>query len=139
MYIKYITYSFLTAIRPHVYDSWNITKQKKIEKIMQFPFIKSPLLWYGSGFSLKIRYYYACITNNYKTTHFLNGISSKNFKILNYLRFNWCISISYTIKNSLKNSIHNPNFEIYIQNFELCDGYYFVMNILHTFKFFNVC
>jgi hypothetical protein len=38
---KYIFYSFLTAIGPHVYDSWNITKQKKIEKIMQCPFIKN--------------------------------------------------------------------------------------------------
>jgi hypothetical protein len=38
------------AIGPHVYDSWNITKQKKIEKIMQFPFIKPPPLWYVGGF-----------------------------------------------------------------------------------------
>jgi len=49
MYIEYITYSFSIAIGPHVYDSWNITKQKKIEKIMQCPSIKSPLLQYGSG------------------------------------------------------------------------------------------
>jgi hypothetical protein len=47
--------------RPHVYDSWNITKQKKIEKIMQWPFIKSPPLWYGSDFFLKIQCYYAFI------------------------------------------------------------------------------
>jgi hypothetical protein len=32
---------FFMAIKPHVYSSWNITKQKKIEKIMQCPFIKS--------------------------------------------------------------------------------------------------
>jgi hypothetical protein len=38
------------AIGPHVYDSWNVTKQKKIEKIMQYPFIKSPPFWYGNGF-----------------------------------------------------------------------------------------
>jgi len=38
------------AIGPHVYDSWNITKKNKIEKIMQYPSIKSPTLWYGSGF-----------------------------------------------------------------------------------------
>jgi hypothetical protein len=31
---KYITYSFSTTIGPHVYAPWNITKQKKIEKIM---------------------------------------------------------------------------------------------------------
>jgi len=41
------------AIRPRVYDSRKITEQKKIEKIMQCPFIKSPPLWYGSDFSLK--------------------------------------------------------------------------------------
>jgi hypothetical protein len=34
MYIYYITYKFSIAIRPHVCGSWNITKQKKIEKIM---------------------------------------------------------------------------------------------------------
>jgi hypothetical protein len=52
----------MIAIGPHVYDSWNITKQKKIEKLMQWPSIKSPLLWYGSSFFLKGRYYYAFIT-----------------------------------------------------------------------------
>jgi hypothetical protein len=50
------------AIKPHVYDSCNITKQKKIEKIMQCPSIKSPPFLYGSGFFLKIKYYYAFIT-----------------------------------------------------------------------------
>jgi hypothetical protein len=44
MYTKYITYKFSATIGPHVYDSRNITKQKKIEKIMQFPSIKSPPL-----------------------------------------------------------------------------------------------
>jgi len=38
------------AIGFHVCDSWNITKQKKIEKIMQYPSIKSPFFWYGIGF-----------------------------------------------------------------------------------------
>ncbi len=41
--------------------------------------------------------------------------------------------------NSPKNSIHNLSFEVYIQIFKLYDGYYFVMNIFQTFKFFNVC
>jgi hypothetical protein len=45
----------------HVCDSWNITKQKKFEKIMQCPSIKSPFLWYDSGFFMKGRYYYAFI------------------------------------------------------------------------------
>jgi hypothetical protein len=69
MYIEYITYKFSTTLRPHVYDSWNITKQKKIEKIMQCPFKKSPPLWYGSGFFLKIRYYYAFITKQMQIKH----------------------------------------------------------------------
>jgi hypothetical protein len=32
---------------------------KEIEKIMHRPSIKSPPLWYDSGFFLKIGYYYA--------------------------------------------------------------------------------
>jgi hypothetical protein len=40
MYTEYITYNFSMAIGPDVYDSWNITKQKKNEKIMQYPSIK---------------------------------------------------------------------------------------------------
>jgi hypothetical protein len=31
MHIEYITYSFLTVIRPHVCGSWNIIKQRKIK------------------------------------------------------------------------------------------------------------
>jgi len=62
MYTQYITYSFSTTIGFHVCDSWNITKQKEIEKKMHCPFINSPSLWYGSGFSLKGRYYYAFVT-----------------------------------------------------------------------------
>jgi len=98
MYIKYIIYSFSTATKPHVCGSSNITKQKKIEKIIQWPFIKAPPLWYGSGiFILKI-YYYAFIIQKYKKHIFFNEISSNNFKSLNDPRFNSCISISYTIK-----------------------------------------
>jgi hypothetical protein len=54
------------------------TQQKKIEKIMQWPSIKSPPLWYGGGFSLQ---------NKCKKTHFLNGILSNilKFKIFLYL------------------------------------------------------
>ncbi len=76
------------AIRPHVCDSWNINKQKEIEKIMQCPSIKSPPLWYANGFFLKGRYYYALIVKKCKKTHFLNGISSKSFKFLNCFKFN---------------------------------------------------
>jgi hypothetical protein len=44
MYIQYITYNFPIAIGPHVCGSSNITKQIKIEKIMQCPSTKSPPL-----------------------------------------------------------------------------------------------
>jgi len=72
MYIQYIIYSFSMAIGPHVYGSWNITKQKKIETIMQFPFFKSPFLSYGSSFFLKKIYYCAFIIQKCKKTHFLS-------------------------------------------------------------------
>ncbi len=69
MYTKCITYNFSTAIGPHVSDSWNITKQKEIENIMQFSSIKSHILWYGSGFFLKGKYYYALIARKMKKKH----------------------------------------------------------------------
>jgi hypothetical protein len=107
IYTKYITYSSLTTIVLHVYDSWNITKNKKIEKIMQFSSIKSPPFWYGNGIFPK-RYYYAFIIKQMQKTHFVNEISSKNFKFLNFLRFNWSISISYTIKKFTQESHPQP-------------------------------
>jgi hypothetical protein len=88
MYIEYIIYNFSTTIGSHVCDSWNITKQKEIEKIMQCPSIKSFPLWYGTGFFLKGKYYYAFIHKRCKKTHFLNEISSKSFKFLYWSRFN---------------------------------------------------
>ncbi len=39
------------VIELHVCSSWNITKQKKIRKIMQCQTIKSSLLLYGGGVS----------------------------------------------------------------------------------------
>jgi hypothetical protein len=77
MYTKYITHSFSMAIRLHFYDSSYITKQKKIEKIMQCPSMKSPPFWYGSGFSLKKDIIMHSLLNKCKKTHFLNEISSK--------------------------------------------------------------
>jgi hypothetical protein len=65
MYIKYVIYIVSIAIGLHVCGSWGIIKQKKNEKIMQCPTIKSFLLSYGSGFSLK-RYYYAFIAQKWK-------------------------------------------------------------------------
>jgi hypothetical protein len=54
MYMHYITYKFSIAIGPLVCGSWNITQKKKIEKIMQCTFIKSPPLWYDNDiFPLK--------------------------------------------------------------------------------------
>jgi hypothetical protein len=75
------TYNFSATIGLHVYDSWNITKQKKIEKIMQCPSIKSPPLWYGSGFFLKIWYYYAFIIKQMQIkTHSWMEFHPKTFK-----------------------------------------------------------
>jgi hypothetical protein len=70
MYTEDIIYSFSTTIGPHVCNSWNITEQKEIENIMQCPSIKSAPLWYGSGFFLKGRYYYAFIVLKNAKTHF---------------------------------------------------------------------
>jgi hypothetical protein len=81
MYTKNIIYNFSAAIRLHVYDSWNITKKKKTKKIMHCPSIKSPLLWYGSGVFLKIRYYYAFITKQMQKNTFLERNFIQNFKI----------------------------------------------------------
>jgi hypothetical protein len=78
MYIKYIIYIFLTAIRPHVYDLWNITKQKKNLNNAMLIF-KSLPLWYGNGFFLKIKYYYAFITKQMqKNTFFEWNFIQKN-------------------------------------------------------------
>jgi len=68
MYIEYMTYSFSMTIGLHVCDSWNITKQKEIEKIKQCASIKS-FFSYGSGFFLKGRYYYAFIAKKNAKTH----------------------------------------------------------------------
>ncbi len=98
LYIQYIIYNSSIAIRPHVCGSSNITKQKKIEKIMQYP----STIWYGGGLFLKTDIIMHSLINKCRKAHFLNGILSKNLKNLNCLKFNWCISISYTIKNSPK-------------------------------------
>jgi hypothetical protein len=70
MYTQYIAYSFSMTIEPHVFDPWNITKQKQIKKIMQCPFIKSPSFWYGSGIFLKGIYYYEFITKKMQKNTF---------------------------------------------------------------------
>jgi len=62
-----------------------IAKQKKNEKILQCLSIKSPLLY---NEFLKKKIIRHLLLNKYKKTHFLNGISSKNFKFINGPRFN---------------------------------------------------
>jgi hypothetical protein len=47
---------------------------------------------------------------------------------------NWCISKLFTIKKIPKNFTQNPSFAIYMQNFKLCEMYYFVTNIFDIFK-----
>jgi hypothetical protein len=74
---------------------------------------------------------------NAKDTFYLNEISSKNFKFLDVPRFNSCISISYIIKKITKKFHYNLSFEVYKIFFKLCDKYYFLTNILHTFRFFH--
>jgi hypothetical protein len=79
MYTQYITNIFSMATRSHVCDLWNITKQKEIGKIMQCPSIKSPSLWYGSGFFLKNDIIMHSLLKKGKRTHFKNGISSRSY------------------------------------------------------------
>ncbi len=47
----------------------------------------------------------------------------------------------YQYHTSLKNhpKTHNLSFEVYMQIFKLYDGYYFVTNTFHMFKFFEFC
>jgi hypothetical protein len=74
------------AIRPHLCDSWNITKQMKNEKIMQCSSIKSPHLLYIEFFLKDIIMH--LLLNKYRKTHFENGILSKNFIFINDPKFN---------------------------------------------------
>lgn len=41
-------------------------------------------------------------------------------------------------KHPPTNSTHNPNFEVYVYSFISYDQYYFVENMFHMFKFFNI-
>jgi hypothetical protein len=71
MYTNYITYSFSTTIGPNMFMIHEtLPKKTKVEKMMQYLSIKSPLLWYGSGFILKIRYYYAFIAKQMQKNTF---------------------------------------------------------------------
>jgi hypothetical protein len=58
------------AIGPHVCGSWKTIKQKKIEKIMQCPSIKSPPFWYGSGFFPKKNIIMHLLFKNEKNAYF---------------------------------------------------------------------
>jgi hypothetical protein len=84
--------------------------------------------------------YYAFIAQEMKKeTHFLIEFSTKNCKLLNVLNLVNVHQYHSPPKNSLQNSTHNLSFEVYLQNFIFCDMYFFDTNILHTFKFVNVC
>ncbi len=65
-----------------------LPNKRKLKKIMQCPFIKSPFSIYGSDFFLKGRYYYVLITKKRQKNTFLNGISPKSCKFLFFSRFN---------------------------------------------------
>jgi hypothetical protein len=86
---------------------------------MQHPFIKSLPFLYNNDFFLKIQCYYASIAKKMQTNTFFEWNVIQKLKFQNFPKFNWCISISYTIKNSINNSFHNFNFEVYIQIFKL--------------------
>ncbi len=58
--------NFLSAIGFHICSSQNITKQKKSEKIMQCPTIKSLYLSFGIGFFFKYINYFSFITRKLK-------------------------------------------------------------------------
>jgi hypothetical protein len=79
MYIKYIIEFFLMAIGPHVFYSWNITKQMKTEKMIQCSFVKSPLLSYGNVFSFNF-FFHEFIIKNAQKTHFWMEFHPKPFK-----------------------------------------------------------
>jgi hypothetical protein len=75
---------FFNGHKLHVYGSWNITKQKKLKIIMQWPFIKSPPIWYGSG--LPPIYICICIycSKMIKTHIFWMKFHPKTLKNLNF-------------------------------------------------------
>jgi hypothetical protein len=81
MYVQNITYNFSMTIRLHICGSQNITKQKKIEKIMQCPSIKSPPLWYGSGFFPKKNIIMHLLFKSAKNTHFLMKFHPKTLNL----------------------------------------------------------
>jgi hypothetical protein len=91
--------------KPHICGSWNITKQKKNEKKCNTYLLVGI---YGSGLFLKKGYYYALIVQKCKKPHSLNKISFNFKNVLRGLRFDWCISISYTKKTSHKSSHPQP-------------------------------
>jgi hypothetical protein len=87
-------YILSTTIGLHVCGSWHITKQKKW-KNNTMPTYKTFFI-----FLKPINKILLCIycSRSYKKTHFLNGCSTKNCKILNDFKFSYCTSISFTIK-----------------------------------------
>jgi hypothetical protein len=79
------------------------------------------------------------LLNMSKKKHFLKLWNGPRFQI-NFYQYH------LLQKKSLKNSTYNPSFEIYIYIFlflffsylNVINRYYFVENIFHIFKFFNV-
>jgi len=114
------------------------TLPKKNEKIIQCPFIKSSPFIKIMFFPIK-EFIMHLLFKKCKKTHFLNGFSTKICKILNVLNLINVRQYHSPPKDSLQNSTHNLSFEIYLQIFILCDMYFFNTNILHMFKFVNVC
>ncbi len=142
MCIKYVTYIFSTAIGRHICGLWHITKPKKNEKIIQCPPIKY-FPFFKVIFFPKKEFIMHLLLKKCKKTHFLNGFSAKNCKLLNGLKFSWCTSISITTK---KNHYKIPPITLvlnYIFNFSyfvtciFSTQIYFICSSLQTFVGFS--
>jgi hypothetical protein len=72
----------------------------------------------------KIKVYYTFIAQEVQKTHFLHEFSTKNCKLLNGLNLVNVHQYHSSPKNSLQNSTHNLNFEVYLQFFIFYDVYF---------------
>jgi len=78
MYIKYIAYIFLTAIRLHICDSWTLPNRKKIKNN------ENPIYKISSIFNMVKKIlkfiFYAFIANQMFFEKKFNGFANKNSK-----------------------------------------------------------
>jgi len=114
-------------------------------KKMQCPSIKYFSLWYGHGFYI-LKNYYAFISKKESFYLFLNEASSRNFKLVNGPKFNWCISISYTIIFLIHQKIPHTilvlkyicNFSSYVTSIILSQIYFGMFKFFIFFWILNI-